>query len=411
MPETAPGPQPASGRRPASPLAGMKVVDLSKILAGPYVTMSLADLGAEVVKVEHPEGGDPTRQWGPPFNGPDATYYLAANRNKRSITLDLKSEAGQEVVHRLLDGADVLVENFRPGSSLARIFDYEELSERYPRLVLLHISAFGEHGPLRDEPGYDMVAQASAGLMSLTGEPTGPPVKAGYAMGDLGAALFGLIGVTSALVERERTGHGQYVTTSLYESQLALHINWATAHFATGERPTRLGSGHPSLVPYQAYPAADGHFVIAVGNDGLFRRLCAALDRSELADDPRFATNRARVVHRDELNAELMALLAPGTVAHWCEILKAEGVPVAPIRGLDEVYDCPQTEALGMVQKVDHPDVGPLQQVAFPVNFRGERPPVRSAPPTLGQHSREVLAELGYGEAEIAGFLERSVPG
>ncbi|MET8470994.1 CoA transferase [Streptomyces sp. NPDC006422] len=389
----------------SAPLAGMKVVDLSKILAGPYVTMSLADLGADVVKVEHPDGGDPTRSWGPPFNGPDATYYLAANRNKRSVALDLKSEAGQEAVHRMLADADVMVENFRPGSSLARLFDYEELSARYPRLVILHISAFGDTGPLRDEPGYDMVAQASAGLMSLTGEPDGPPVKAGYAMGDLGAALFGLIGVNAALVERERTGRGQYVTTSLYESQLALHINWATGYFATGERPGRLGSGHPSLVPYQAYRAADGHFVIAVGNDALFRRLVTALGHPEWAEDERFATNRDRVTHRTTLNTKLEAVLVDEPVAHWVALLKPLGVPVTPIRTLDEVYACPQTAALGMVQKVDHSDVGALEQVAFPVTFRGTRPAVRTAPPTLGEHSREVLTELGYTTTEIDALL------
>lgn len=380
--------------RSARPLAGVRVVDLSKILAGPYVSMTLADLGADVVKVEHPDGGDPTRQWGPPFQGEDATYYLAANRNKRSVTLDLKSEEGRAAVHRMLGEADVVVENFRPGSSLARDYDHRELSRQHPHLVVLHISAFGDDGPMRDEPGYDMVAQAAAGLMSLTGEAGGPPVKAGYAMGDLGAALFGAIGVLSALVERSRTGLGQYVTTSLYETQLALHINWATGYFATGQVPHRLGSGHPNLVPYQAFPAADGHVVVAVGNDGLWRRLCAVLDRPSLADDPRFATNAARVTHRDALVGLLEEALAERTVAQWCASFAEAGVPAAPIRDLHEVYTSPHTEALGIVRTVEHPAAGPIRQVGFPVSYHGRRPEVRTAPPLLGQHTAEVLDEL-----------------
>ncbi|MEU6128412.1 CoA transferase [Saccharopolyspora sp. NPDC047091] len=386
MPDTDP-----AAPRSARPLHGIKVVDLSKILAGPYASMTFADLGADVIKVEHPDGGDPTRQWGPPFQGPDATYYLATNRNKRSVALDLKSEEGQREAHRLIAEADVLVENFRPGSGLQRLFDRTALTERYPRLVVLHLSAYGDQGPLRDEPGYDMIAQAMSGLMSLTGEPDGPPVKAGLAAGDLGAALFGIIGVLSALVERDRTGLGQCVSTSLYESQLALHINWATGYFATGEVPSRLGSGHPNLVPYQAYPASDGHFVIAVGNNELWGRLCELIGRPELADDPRYALNRDRVAHRAELTAELERTLRTGTVAGWCALLAEGGVPVAPIQTLAEVYAHPQTRELGIVQEVEHPVAGPLRQVAFPVSYQGNRPAVRTAPPLLGEHTDEVL--------------------
>ena len=330
-----------------APLAGVRVLDLSKILAGPYATMSLADLGADVTKVEHPDGGDPTRSWGPPFVGPDATYYLAINRGKKSVTVDLKSEEGQDVIHRILEETDVVVENFKPGSGLQRIFDYRTLSERYPHLVVLHISAFGEDGPLRDEPGYDMIAQAAGGLMSLTGEPGGAPMKAGFAMGDLGAALFGLIGVLAALVERSRTGRGQYVTTSLFECQLALHVNWATNYFATGERPGALGSGHPNLAPYQAFPASDGYFVLAVGNDTQWGSLCSAIAREDLTTDPRFERNRDRVANRSDLERELSTAFASGTVERWCDTLTAHAVPVSPIRHLDEIYADPHTAALG----------------------------------------------------------------
>lgn len=381
MPNGTPGP---------APLAGVKVVDLSKILAGPYATMSFADLGAEVIKIEHPDGGDPTRQWGPPFVGDDATYYLAVNRGKKSVTVDLKSEEGQRVIDRLLEDADVVVENFRPGSSLQKIFDYRDLSERFPHLVILHISAFGESGPLRDEPGYDMVAQAAGGLMSLTGEPGGAPMKSGYAMGDLGAALFGIIGVLSALVERSRTGRGQYVTTSLFECQLAMHVNWATNWFADRRRPHAMGSAHPNLAPYQAFPAQDGHFVVAVGNDGLWSRLCTAIRDPDMADRPEFYRNRDRVAHREELERELTEAFSTDTVENWCARLKGHGVPVSPIRHLDEIYDDPHTEAIGMIGTVEHHS-GPLEQIGFPVSFAGVRPPLRGAPPVHGEHTDEVL--------------------
>lgn len=389
----------------AAPLAGVRVLDLSKILAGPYVTQALSDMGAEVIKVEHPDGGDPTRQWGPPFNGPDATYNLAVNRNKRSLALDLTTAEGEEVVQRLLERSDVVIDNFRPGSSLAKTFHGPELVERHPRLVALHISAYGETGPLRDEPGYDMVVQAAAGLMSLTGDPDGPPVKAGFAIGDLGAAMWGLTGVLAALVERARTGRGRYVSTSLYESQLSFHAGFATGYFATGKNPPRLGSGHPSLVPYQAYPTSDGHLVIAVGNNAHWRSLCAALDRGDLAARPAYATNAGRVEHRDEVNRCIAEEVQRKTTAHWLALLKEHEVPVAPVRTLDQVYACPQTAALGMIDEVDHPVVGPLEQIALPVTFDGNRPRARTAPPALGQHSREVLESLGYGGEALSRLI------
>jgi crotonobetainyl-CoA:carnitine CoA-transferase CaiB-like acyl-CoA transferase len=392
---------------PAAPLAGIRVLDLSKILAGPYVAQALSDMGAEVIKIEHPDGGDPTRRWGPPWGGPDATYYLAVNRNKQSVTLDLTTEEGQEVVDRLLRRSDVVIDNFRPGSSLARLFHGPRLVEEHPRLVALHISAYGEAGPLRDEPGYDMVVQAAAGLMSLTGDPDGPPVKAGFAFADLGAAMWGLTGVLAALVERGRTGRGKYVATSLYESQLAFHASFATGYFATGENPPRLGSGHPSLVPYQAYPTADGHLVIAVGNNTHWQVLCDALGRPDLAARPEYATNAGRVAHRADVNRAIAEEVRAMPTAHWLTVLKRAGVPVAPVRTLEEVYACPQTAALGMIDTTVHPVVGPLEQIGLPLTFGGQRPPVRSAPPALGEHNHEVLSSLDYDDAEISRLIRQ----
>ena len=383
-----------SANRGPSPLAGLKVLDLSKILAGPYATMSLGDLGADVTKIEHPEGGDPTRSWGPPFVGDDAAYYLAINRGKKSVTVDLKSDEGQALIHRMLAESDIVVENFKPGSGLQKIFDYRALSERHPHLIVLHISAFGDEGPLRDEPGYDILAQAAGGLMSLTGEPGGAPLKAGFAMGDLGAALFGIIGILAALYERTRTGRGQYVTTSLYECQLALHVNWATSYFATRERPVAMGSAHLNLVPYQAFPAVDGHFVVAVGNDAQWRDLCGAIGRDDLGEDPRFVRNRNRVDNRDALEKELTSVFAGDTVEHWCSLLNSNSVPVSPIRHLDEIYAHPHTAALGMVETVRHPSIGPLEQIPSPISFGGVRPTITSAPPELGADTDEVMARF-----------------
>ncbi|WP_037184380.1 CaiB/BaiF CoA transferase family protein [Rhodococcoides fascians] len=381
-------------RQGPAPLAGIKVLDLSKILAGPYATMSLGDLGAEVTKIEHPDGGDPTRAWGPPFVGDDAAYYLAINRGKKSVTVDLKSDEGQAVIHRMLAESDIVVENFKPGSGLQKIFDYRALSERHPHLIVLHISAFGDEGPLRDEPGYDILAQAAGGLMSLTGEPGGAPVKAGFAMGDLGAGLFGTIGILAALHERSRTGIGQYVTTSLYECQLALHVNWATSYFATRERPVAMGSAHLNLVPYQAFPASDGHFVVAVGNDTQWGQLCRAIGRDDLGADPRFLHNRDRVDNRDALEKELSSVFVTASVEYWCSQLNAHAVPVSPILHLDEIYEHPHTAALGMVETVQHPSIGPLEQVASPISFGGVRPTMASAPPELGADTDEVLARF-----------------
>ncbi|WP_326565842.1 CoA transferase [Amycolatopsis rhabdoformis] len=386
------------------PLDGLKVVDLSRILAGPYCTQYLGEMGADVIKVEPPGHGDDTRLWGPPFVGDEAVYFLAANRNKRGIVLDLKSERGREAVRRLVADADVLVENFRPGTLERWGLAYESLAELNPRLIHVSITGFGQTGPYRDRPGYDLVAQALGGVMGLTGEPDGAPAKVGLPVADLNAGTWAIIGVLMALQARHTTGRGQYLDVSLLDAQLAWHIYAAGAHFYDTPRPRRMGSAHPSIVPYQAYHVSDGWLVIAVGSEKLWRAFCGVLGL-DIAFDPRFATNAARAEHRDELNALLEEVLVTRTVEDWMKALDAASIPAAPINDIDDVYADPWTAARDQVVRLPHPTVGTYLGTGFPVKASETQPRPTSAPPVLGQHTAEVLAEIGYSDAEIADFL------
>jgi len=390
-------------------LSGIRIVDFSRILSGPYLTMSLGDLGADVIKIEQPKLGDDTRHWGPPFYGEDSTYYLSINRNKRSIAIDLRAPEGRDLALRLVRAADVVVENFRHGGMEKLGLGYETLRAVKPDLVMLRISAFGETGPDRDLPGYDLLAQATAGLMSLTGNPGEPPVKTGFAVADLAAALFGMNAVLAALVHRERTGKGQYIATSLFETQIALHVNWAQNYFANQRDPQPLGSAHPNLAPYQAFRAEDGYFVLAVGNDALFRKLCEALGRPELADDEAFSTNAARVRNRERLAEILTAIFAGRTRDAWCALLREAGVPAGPIQSIAQVYASPQFAALGQLKSVRHPVAGDLPQVGFPAHLSEDPPEISRHPPLRGEHTREIAREAGLDDAEIDRLLSEGI--
>lgn len=391
------------------PLDDLRVLDLSRVLSGPYCTMVLADLGADVIKIEHPDGGDDTRAWVPPSRGDESVYFLSLNRNKRSLTVDLKTPEGKEIIYRLAKWADVVVENFRPGTADKLGVGYDALSKLNPRLVYCAISGFGQTGPYRDKPGYDAVAQAMGGLMSVTGYPDLPPVRFGVPIADLGAAMWSLVGILAALRARDETGRGQYVDTSLYEGQLAWLTYVAGNYFATGQNPERYGSAHPTIVPYQTFETQDGDIMLAVGNDRLWRKFTVAVELPELTDDPKYRTNRDREAHRGELVEILSSVFKRRTVDEWLERLDEAGIPAAPVKTVEEVVHDPHAKAREMFVTVEHPTAGDVTLPGIPVKFSETPGAVETPPPTLGQHSEEVLLELGYSEQDIAGFREKGV--
>jgi crotonobetainyl-CoA:carnitine CoA-transferase CaiB-like acyl-CoA transferase len=394
-----------------APLAGLLVVDLTQNIAGPYCTQILADLGAEVVKLEKVDRGDDARAWGPPFWGRESATFMSVNRGKRSLAVDVGTAEGRAIVDRLLARADVFVQSLRAGVAERLGLGAAGLRARHPRLIYCSVTAFGTEGPYRDRPGYDPLMQALGGIMAMTGHPGQPPARVPVSLIDLGTGVWAALAVVTALRERDRTGRGGEITTALYETAVALTVFHMSQYLAGGGVPGPQGSGTHVIAPYEAFPAADGWVMIAAASDALFAKTCRALGAEALAGDPRFADNPGRVAHRDALAEALAAVTRVRSTAELLARLEAAGVPCAPIQTLDQVARHPQTEASGIVAPLKHPRLPDYRAVLAPVRWDGERPAAARVAPLLGEHTAEVLGELGYDPAAIQTLAARHVIG
>ena len=395
----------------ASALENVKVVDLTRTLAGPFCTMLLGDMGADVVKIEEPERGDEIRSWLPFWEGGESTQFTTFNRNKRSLSLNLREPEGRDIVRSLAKDADLMLESFRAGALERMGLGYADIQAINPGIVYCSISGYGRTGPLAEKPGYDLIIQAYSGLMDLTGEPDGLPLRVGFSLVDLFTGMMAYGSVLTALYHRRQTGQGQYLEAALLDGQVAALSYHATAYLATGVVPQRMGSGHPGLVPYQSFPAADGYFIVGVANEGLWQRFCAAIERPDLLDDPRFRTNDDRVAHRAECVELLRDIFRTRPVAEWVEIIERGGVPCGPINKVDEVINSPQVQARNMIAHIPHPTEPEMRVPNSPLKLAATPPEVRRPSPLLGQHNAEILTELGYTPEKIAALREKGVIG
>lgn len=385
------------------PLEGIRVLDLSRVLTGPFCSMVLADLGAEVIKVEKPESGDDTRSWGPPFIKGESAYFLCINRNKKSITLNLKKERGREILCKLAKKCDILLENFSPGVTKRLGVDYETIYRINPRIIYCSISGFGQTGPYRYRPAYDIVVQGMGGLIGITGESDRPPVRIGVALTDIGAGMYAAIAILSALIAREKTGKGQWIDVSLLDGTISWMTYMAANYFATGKVPKRMGSAHPNIVPYQCFETSDGKYItLAVGNDRIWKNFCKALGLENLAEDQKFATNPRRVENRNELIHKLVKTFLTKTRDEWLKILIDKEVPCGPVYTMDEIFLDPQVLHRNMLVEIEHQKAGKIKQIGIPIKFSETPGRIRTPPPSLGQHNNEILRSLlKYSENEI----------